>query len=169
MKKFIGLITICVCICAFSGCQEDPFNPRTKWSIERNGKYIYAMTDDGKRLSFESSEEITGLYRVLDLKTNTIEQMNEECVEAILWGIPISDMLEDRSFTSADVRKGEQFRLIPANENLRKRLREKVNDPKEVLAKIEIYGERMQPVNEDAMGRSHQIEYFFLTDFKVTW
>jgi hypothetical protein len=154
---------------SLSGCQEDPFNPRLKWSIERNGKYIYATTRAGKRLSFESSEEIGGLYRVLDLKTNTIEQINDECVEAILWGVPINTMLEDRHFTASDVRQGEQFRLIPANDDIRKRLREKANDPKETAAKIEIYGERIQLLERDAINSTQKIEYFFLTDFKVTW
>jgi hypothetical protein len=106
---------------------------------------------------------------VLDFQERSSEELLYSATEAILWGIPLEVISDDRGFRSSDIRKGEQVLLIPANDRLRWRLRKKIADKKEPLAKITIEGVRLLPMADEQFVDPQTVAYFFLTDFQTTW
>jgi hypothetical protein len=148
---------------------EDPFESRTKWTAQREGKTVYARNNTGEQITFELAEELTGMYRVLDIKETSPEEADAYGAVAELWVVSLLDIPDERPFRPGDIRKSNRFLLFPSTPQVRKMLRKKIAEKKEGNPQIELYGELMHArASEDVYSRPIP-ELFYVIDFNTTW
>jgi len=167
MKKYSVLCMMVGFCVAISAC--DLIRARDVWDIGKDGVFVYAQTEKGRALTFQAAEAENDAYRVLDLKRVAAEEENLFGGVAFLWGIPLAEVPEDRPFTAHDIQKGEHMVIVPATNDVRAALVEKLTLTKGCWAKITLVGDRIQLIEEDHLPAQNSRQFFYLTDFSTTW